>query len=83
MNGVKKQLKEIVAASEIVSRWTQGVVRIGRLMVDEKEIHELQDLACQAGAHIKTIEDDLKSFGRYLPFVKKQMPNMLQKVEIK
>lgn len=71
MNATIKNLRQLVALSETVKSWTTGMAMVGRLLIDEKEAHLMQELATELGSNTATIEQNLARLSRVALFVKK------------
>ena len=67
MNQTVKNLRELVAISEVVKSWTTGMAMMGRLLINEKEAHLMQELALEVGSNIATVEQNLAELRRFSP----------------
>ena len=60
----KKYLAQAIAAGIEAKKIISFVTREGRLLLDDKEFHQLQDLALIAGAQFSVIESHLSRYSR-------------------
>ena len=63
----KRYLAQAVAAEREAKKIISFITREGRILMDEKEFHELQNLVLLAGSDFATMDSHLGSYGRLGP----------------
>lgn len=64
LQDTKKELAQAIVASKKAKTVIEFAAKEGRQLIDESDIHELQEMALMLSADVAVIESNLSRYGR-------------------